>query len=566
MQKPWYLACFLAAAPFSSACFAQLTTDQKLAEFLYVADSYANQYGPYEWKLQVENYDLLDLRPWVDRVRRTTNDIEYAETIVDYVSSLNDAHDNVSFPLNFSGNLGFTVDIYDGLALIDSINRQALPAASYPLQIGDELLSVDGESTADLIRKYRKYSIFANPRSTERSAAGRIVSRSQIVIPSLTSLPERSIIEIRRSSGDIETFEIPWIKTGSPRTTFGRGVTPGPRGARATGNSAAIYDDSLPAYMEPMRDLLTAYVAPEREGVLGFGARAPIFSPPAGFQQRLGRSSLDFFYSGTFQADGLRIGFIRIPSFNPPSAALALLQFEDEMIYFENNTDGLVIDDMRNPGGSVALVESIARLTHPRIFSTIGFEVRANAGWVYSSQAVLNGARASNQEPWIIANLERRLADVTQANSETRGRTGPISLNSTGGLELTPHPSAYTKPIVLLVDELSASGGDMFAAILQDNHRALLFGNRTMGAGGNVVSYQSGSYSEVGFTVTQSLMHRNQLVDAAPYPLSSYVENVGVRPDVVEDYMTRANLLTGGRPFVEAFTRAIVEHIRQSRQ
>jgi len=79
-----------------------------------VADSYANQYGPYEWKQQVQGFDLLDLRPWIDRIRHTANDIEYAQTLVDYVASLNDAHDIVNFPLNFGGDLGFTVDIYDG--------------------------------------------------------------------------------------------------------------------------------------------------------------------------------------------------------------------------------------------------------------------------------------------------------------------------------------------------------------------------------------------------------------------------------------------------------------------
>ena len=105
----------------------------------------------------------------------------------------------------------------------------------------------------------------------------------------------------------------------------------------------------------------------------------------------------------------------------------------------------------------------------------------------------------------------------------------------------------------------------MFPAILQDNQRALLFGHRTMGAGGNVVSYASGSYTEVAFSVTRSLMHRNDTINAPGYPAASYVENVGVYPEIVEDYMTRDNLVNGGRPYVEAFTRAMVEHIRRSR-
>ena len=59
-----------------------------------------------------------------------------------------------------------------------------------------------------------------------------------------------------------------------------------------------------------------------------------------------------------------------------------------------------------------------------------------------------------------------------------------MSLNSTGSLTLAPAPTAYTKPLMVMVDEFSASGADMFPAIIQDNHRGPIFGTRTMGAGG----------------------------------------------------------------------------------
>jgi hypothetical protein len=42
------------------------------------------------------------------------------------------------------------------------------------------------------------------------------------------------------------------------------------------------------------------------------------------------------------------------------------------------------------------------------------------------------------------------------------------------------------------------------------------------------------------------------------------VENIGVRPDIEYDWMTRENLMSRGRPFVEAFTRAMTEHIRKA--
>ena len=43
------------------------------------------------------------------------------------------------------------------------------------------------------------------------------------------------------------------------------------------------------------------------------------------------------------------------------------------------------------------------------------------------------------------------------------------------------------------------------------------------------------------------------------YRAPVYIENIGVRPDIVVDYMTRSNLMTGGAPFVQAFTDAAVK-------
>lgn len=66
-----------------------------------------------------------------------------------------------------------------------------------------------------------------------------------------------------------------------------------------------------------------------------------------GFVQRLGRSSIDQFYSGTYTSDGVRIGYICIPSFVPLSSSFAVNQFATEVAYMQANTDGLVVDVMQ---------------------------------------------------------------------------------------------------------------------------------------------------------------------------------------------------------------------------
>jgi hypothetical protein len=59
--------------------------------------------------------------------------------------------------------------------------------------------------------------------------------------------------------------------------------------------------------------------------------------------------------------------------------------------------------------------------------------------------------------------------------------------------------------------------------------------------------------------ITQTLMNRGVVISGTEYPPSPYIENVGVRPDIVVDYMTRANLMSAGAPFVQAFTDAAVK-------
>ena len=110
----------------------QLTMDQKVADFQYMASLYAKRYGPYEWKRDIVKFDLLNIGPWLTKVNATKDDLQFFDVMSEYVSSLNDAHDVYTLPANFVANLNFSVDIYDGALLVDSISRTRLPARRTP--------------------------------------------------------------------------------------------------------------------------------------------------------------------------------------------------------------------------------------------------------------------------------------------------------------------------------------------------------------------------------------------------------------------------------------------------
>ena len=96
--------------------------------------------------------------------------------------------------------------------------------------------------------------------------------------------------------------------------------------------------------------------------------------------------------------------------------------------------------------------------------------------------------------------------------------------------------------MIVLIDEFSISAADIFPSMIQDNARAPLVGMRTSGGGGSVSGWPTGFYSESYRHDTNTLVVRKNPIVTADLPTAPYVENIGARPDIPLDYMTRDNL------------------------
>src|SRR5712664_1780066 len=201
LTLPLVLVCLAAAA------HAQLLPDQKLLDFQQLAALYAKQYAPYEWKRDALKIDLLQLGPWLDKVRNTKSDIEFYEICAAYVASLSDVHSEFFLPTNFQADLLFEVDQYDGKILIDFIDPSI--GRGYSFRVGDELISVDGKSVADWLQEFGKYNSFGNPRSTRRSSASLITFRDQSIYPRAAEIGDTASVVIRRkSTGSTDTYSV----------------------------------------------------------------------------------------------------------------------------------------------------------------------------------------------------------------------------------------------------------------------------------------------------------------------------------------------------------------------
>lgn len=535
---------------------AQLSTEQRRVDFEQLAAAVSRNYAPYQWKMDAFQYDALQLKPWLERLAQTTNDLDYYELCMEYVASLRDLHSGYYVHSDFLATISLGVDLYDGRPLIDSITRAELPYSRYPFDVGDEVISVDGQPVLEWVDHISRLQSFANPRATRRYALDQLFYRAQAVIPRAHQIGEEAVVVVLRArTGKTETYRIPWVKTGTPLSVVGHVPTP----SRSVKVRTAETGPSL------ARELLSRRRAPAFKRLRGFGAAAPVFNLPENFVLRYGRSRTDPIYSGTFLAGGHTIGYLRIPSFpSGYSASSTMLRAIDtEISFFKSGTDGLVVDVMRNPGGETCLTNSILTRLIPYPFRTIGDSIRPNLDIVDVFRADYLDALDFGSDEITLAYLQGFYTDVDTAYREYRGITGPLPICGFS-LDLYPVSFAYDKPMLVLIDEFSTSSADAFPAVLQDAGRAGFFGMATAGGGGLSYEFPVGFYAEGYVALSFTLGIRAKTVSAPGLPPAPYLENLGVQPDIEADYMTRDNLVNGGRAFVDAFTQAILDRINHA--
>lgn len=551
---------------------AQMTTDQKVADFTSLSQFYVRHYTPANWKIVQFGFDLANIQPWLERVRATKNDIDYYDVVIDYVSHLRDGHVGFLVPSSYRAYLQFDVDIYDGKVLVDFISRN-FDRTTFPLAVGDEILSVDGVGVQEWITRLSRYAEFGNPLSTRRQAADFITFRPQANIPWAAQIGETASVVIRRASGEEVTYALPWTKTGEPLVNLP--PVSGPR--LATQQSLPLRDHSerdakrraawgLPETVAPaeaerltaeeqeVRSAQIAEVGPHQRALAALGQTLPLYNPPAGFRLRRGAAQGDFYLSGTFPLDGKTIGWIRIPSFSPPNQNLALTQFRGEVEAMQQITDALVIDVQHNPGGNVCFAQEQLRYLVPTPFWGVGYWIKPTQSWVRTFESLASSTSQLPATDWRRVLSEEYFRLVKEAAAAGR-ETGIFPICSQSLITL-PQDVVYTKPVLVLTNEFSLSAGDAFPALFQDARRGPIVGMRTGGLGGNVNSYNYTGVTEGTVAITRSLIIRENAIPS-PFGPTRFIENVGVTPDVTLDIMTRENLLSDGEPFVNGWLNEV---------
>lgn len=535
----------------SQTSFAALTTEQRLTDYSQLVNTFERSYGPLRWKKTTIGLDWKkNVEDFRAKVIAARSDGEFYRVMAQFLASLQDAHVTATIPSNFRANLGFLCDYIEGKVLIDIIDPLRLPTMLFPFKKGDQLIAIGGVPVEKLMDEFIKVDNSGFELSRKRIAAVRLTSRregSGLVVPKGTT----TITVLPKGAAAPQTVTITWARFGTPLVELDDLSQLMSSDSLADSVPQANDFDSFQGELKklPMFTMALPYekVAEwQRTGVTDIGSLKPMFNLPEGSVQIPGVKTT----AVTFDSNGKKIGLLRIPSYGDDKLLEDLARAVIEM---EKTTDVLVIDQTNNPGGSVSLVSDITSLFADKSYTDMVFEIRPSLQWLSTAQGInqeIADMLKADPNSAVGNALKARFAymedEMRESLAARKFATTPMSLNLMGQFGMIqPQPKIhYSKPILMLINEFDFSGGDAFPAIMKDNGRVTLFGQRTTGAGGNVRGYGPLANSFFKFTVTESLMVR---------PNGKYMENLGISPDIVYD-ITEDDFNNGYRNYVKAFT------------
>lgn len=525
-----------------------LTVEEKLRDLEQIVSMMKSGYGPLEYKKTAFGIDIDRLRAdYYLKIQDTTNNLEFYYLLNQFIAEFKDSHYSGRLPTDHRATLGFTTDLVQGKVLIDTIDRKKLPEADFPYQKGDELAAVNGVPTADLIATLSKYIGMGNPDSTRRAAAMAIATRSGSRFP----VPAGEVtLEIINQAGDRNTKTSSWFTSGEvldeDTVLEARDLVPG-------------HEDLESSLLKPhkfklsSREIMTDFIA-DFAAESSFQCSGKTRTKIPDGATVIMESPFVAYYHDLPGQPGVKVGYLRIPHYAPdfedngPDAYdTRFAQYEYAVSVLEQNTQGLIIDQDHNCGGSVFYLEQMAGLFAADTYPQLQFEFLATKKEYMEFKQWLDEVPQNTLDYHHLKSTVDLLKETwLNGRSFLTTKTG-----LRGGKTFAPHVVRYTKPILMLIDELSGSGGDAFPSLLQGIGRAKLMGKRTMGAGGHVTPEPALFFSNIAVNMTKSLFYRP---DGVP------VENNGAEPDFVYE-PTKNDFVNGYVDYQRIYLAKIAEMI-----
>lgn len=531
------ILCFVTLPIFG---FSPITSKEHMLRDLdHIQEIFSVKYAPLRWKEEYKGWNLeeeIALAKAKVRSLNNPNIKELQRITKTFFDSAADYHVGVTFYSLEASFLHFSLKSAEGRYFIVDINRNKLPLSRFPFAIGDEILSFNGIDIAAAIEDFKaseftggntpasEQALAENEFTQRFGALGYTIPRGQV---SLTG---------KNKNGAIRKATITWDyreeKIDSPGNRNFVKALPSFSFSKQKQEKDEIRNFFNHMMLAPFWREGERHASPH-----GLGGRKS-------FLAELGKpiwksDSEDTFDAYIFKSPkGATIGYIRIADYMGDEEEAE--EFRTIIEMFKNRTDALLIDQLNNPGGSVYYLYALASMLTDKPLTTPKHHIALTQDNIHLAMTILRASDyvsddASAQvvfgENFGGYAVNYKFAKLVFAHCHflidewNKGALVTSPTHLIGVNDIEPHPKTrYTKPILFLINALDFSGGDFLPAILQDNGRALIVGERTAGAGGFVLENTFYNLSGINqFKVTGSLAVRK---DGAP------IENLGVQPDI----------------------------------
>lgn len=568
----------------ASRAFAQSGREELENEVEILIRTIENNYGPLRMKADAIGLDWRGTKAsWRARAEamKSTNDLYFL--VADGLAQLNDAHVSVSLPSTLTWRLPLQFIRVGDQAFVGYVETKPMREAGCPVTLGDELVGVGGRKIAQAQSQSPLFNKDANAVTNRATFLLQLTRLNETTGIPLSLLPNRkATFDFASERGDFRCvvdyvvdgvglinreIEVP-VPDFNPSSRLAEsnpfGLSPEQQArARAIERLVRKAHELFKTEVAVVEAQAPSIDEGEKLGqLMSIGANEPFFKLPANFK----RISLPVFgaaiasnhlFAGTFEHNGKRVGFMRIPSYVPSVAYTMQFGLRYVISRLEASSDVLIIDQTNNPGGMVvysdmivkALTGGYDRSKHMR------FAVRPTESFLRQFAEMIHGLESSKDESGLppekfaelLGHIKADYKRIHDAYQKRAFMSEPISLLSMSemmeamidgmanviplrgllekaiGAQVFNPDVKYTKPVFMLINELDFSGGDATPANLQDYGRVTLVGVRTAGAGGSVENFRQRVSQDFSFSLTVSLMVRAD---------GSYVENYGVMPDV----------------------------------
>ena len=419
------------------------------------------------------------------------------------------------------------------------------------MSIGDEVLEIDGLATFSLLPTILKYSSMARDLSNQHLLA-YVLSRPSYMTD-LVPTAKTARLKAKTAAGEIITVDLPWEAVAYNK------------------DLQRLIPNQMPFDLHvPFADELNSVV----DGHIGqMGQTEPFFLtsttqsqfkfvrvyPSDAARKKFGLKDTEKpdIYAALYKYQGKTIFLVRQATYAPSgfTSPIYLKAYQALFYEYQDLADVMVLDQTHNPGGSYCA-------DFYNLFAqdgdTQGAEVlRADRKWINELKVT-----GPTTDPAEIGTWDSRLSEawgllVEKAYDHGDLLSEPIPLFS-GAFYAQKQAMTWTKPMLVLIDELAGSCGDMFPMLVRANHRAKMFGQNTMGLGGNVEEVGILANSRVTVKLTRGMFYPYR-ADRAPTQ-DEFIENHGIAPDYVYNH-TVSDLRAGYFTYVKSFSDKALEQI-----